>query len=60
MRPGATNELTQIDAVTTQHAKRWALVALRAEEPVGVEPLKKLARHAAAGFPIALPCPLVA
>jgi arsenite-transporting ATPase len=60
MRPRASNELEQIDAVTKQHAKRWAIVPLQAEEPIGVERLKKLARHTAACFPIALPSPLVA
>jgi len=60
MRQRASNELAQIDAVTKQHAKRWAVVPLQAEEPIGVERLKKLARHTAVGFPIALPSPLVA
>jgi hypothetical protein len=40
--------------------ERWAVVPLQAEEPIGVERLKKLARHTAVGFPIALPSPLVA
>ncbi len=46
MRQRASNELAQIEAVTTLHAKRWAIVPLQADEPVGVERLKKLARHA--------------
>lgn len=45
MRQRASNELAQIAAVTTLHAKRWAVVPLQAEEPIGVERLKKLARH---------------
>ena len=47
MRQRASNELAQIDAVTNQHAKRWAVVPLQAQEPIGVERLKKLARHSA-------------
>jgi arsenite/tail-anchored protein-transporting ATPase len=45
LRQRASNELAQIEAVTTLHAKRWAVVPLQAEEPIGVERLKKLARH---------------
>ena len=45
MRQRASNELTQIEAVTTQYTKRWAVVPLQAEEPIGVERLQKLARH---------------
>ena len=45
MRQRASNELAQIEAVTTLHANRWAVVPLQAEEPIGVERLKKLARH---------------
>jgi arsenite-transporting ATPase len=45
MRQRASNELSQIKVVTSQHAKRWAIVPLQAEEPVGVERLKKLATH---------------
>ncbi|MCH9653653.1 MAG: hypothetical protein K0U86_17930 [Planctomycetes bacterium] len=41
----SSNELAQIEAVTTLHAKRWAVVPLQAEEPIGVERLKKLSRH---------------
>ena len=44
-RQRAANELEQIEAVSTQHAKRWAVVPLMAEEPVGVELLRQLARH---------------
>lgn len=46
MRQRAFNELAQIEAVTTRHARRWALVPLQVEEPIGVERLRKLARHA--------------
>ena len=45
MRQRASNEIAQIEAVTTEHAKRWAVVPLQAEEPIGLERLKKLARH---------------
>ncbi len=49
MRQRASNELAQIEAVTTLHAKRWAVVPLQSEEPIGVERLKKLARHPVVG-----------
>lgn len=45
MRQRTSNELSQIEAVTTLYAKSWAVVPLQAEEPIGVERLKKLARH---------------
>ena len=41
----AANEIAQIEAVSTQYAKRWAAVPLQSEEPVGVERLRNLARH---------------
>jgi arsenite-transporting ATPase len=41
----AANEIAQFDAVAKQHAKRWAVVPLMAEDPVGVERLRQLARH---------------
>jgi arsenite-transporting ATPase len=41
----AVNELAQIELVSMKHAKRWAVVPLMAEEPVGVERLRQLARH---------------
>ena len=41
----AANELAQIEAASTRHATRWAVVPLMAEEPVGVERLRQLARH---------------
>lgn len=41
----AGEEVAQIDAVRTKHAKRIALVPVQAEEPVGVERLLALARR---------------
>jgi len=41
----ARNELREINAVSTRHAQRFALVPLRQEEPVGVERLLQLAAH---------------
>lgn len=46
LRQRADNEVPQIDAVATRHARRWAVVPLQAHEPVGVERLRTLARHA--------------
>lgn len=43
LRQRAAQEIPQIEAVRTKHAKRAALVSLQAEEPVGVERLLKLA-----------------
>ena len=45
LRQRAANELEQIDAVATHHARRWAVVPLLAEEPVGIERLQKLIRY---------------
>ena len=45
LRQRAANELAQIEAVSTQHARRWAVVPLMAQEPVGMERLRQLARH---------------
>jgi arsenite/tail-anchored protein-transporting ATPase len=42
LRQRAHAELPQIDAVRTQHAKRFAVIPLLAEEPVGVERLQAL------------------
>jgi len=42
LRQRAHSELTQIDAVRTQHAQRWAVIPLQAQEPVGVERLEAL------------------
>jgi arsenite-transporting ATPase len=47
LRRRAHNELTQIDAVATQHARRYAVVGLQREEPVGIARLMALSRHAA-------------
>lgn len=45
LRQRAANELREIDAVATRHAKRWAVVPLLAQEPVGVARLHDLAHH---------------
>ncbi len=45
LRQRAANEFAHIEAVSTLHAKRWAVVPLMAEEPVGVERLRMLAAH---------------
>lgn len=42
LRQRARNELPQIEAVATQHAHRYALVPLLAQEPVGLERLRAL------------------
>ena len=44
MRARAAKELPFIDAVAREHAKRYAVVPLLAEEPVGVEKLLALVR----------------
>lgn len=44
LRARAAKELAFIDAVAHQHAKRYAVVPLLAEEPVGVERLASLVR----------------
>ena len=41
----AHSELAQIDAVATRHARRWAIVPLQSQEPVGIERLALLATH---------------
>ncbi len=41
----AAGELAQIKAVATRYAHRWAVVPMQAEEPVGIERLRKLVRH---------------
>ncbi|WP_292936653.1 arsenical pump-driving ATPase [Noviherbaspirillum sp.] len=46
LRERAANEMTQIETVASRHAQRWAIVPLQAQEPVGVERLRMLARHA--------------
>jgi arsenite-transporting ATPase len=45
LRQRACNELREIDAVATRHAKRYAVVPLLTEEPVGVERLRNLANR---------------
>ncbi len=46
LRQRARNELREIDAVATHHARRYAVVPLLKEEPVGIERLLELAeRH---------------
>lgn len=45
LRQRAINELSQIDAVATHHAPRWAVVPLQAEEPIGIQRLQQLTRH---------------
>jgi len=42
LRQRALNEVPQIKAVATRHARRYAVVPLLAEEPVGVERLLEL------------------
>jgi len=42
LRQRARNELREIDAVATHHAKRFAVVPLLREEPVGLERLAAL------------------
>jgi len=44
LRQRAHNELKEIHSVASQHARRYALVPLLAEEPVGVERLRALSR----------------
>lgn len=46
LRQRAHNELRQIDAVGTVHAKRLAIVPLLKDEPVGVDRLRVLAHYA--------------
>jgi arsenite-transporting ATPase len=45
LRLRAANELPQIELVANRYAQRWAVVPLQAQEPVGVERLRGLARH---------------
>ncbi|HEX5286956.1 MAG TPA: arsenical pump-driving ATPase [Polaromonas sp.] len=42
LRQRAQNELHEIEAVATQHARRYAVVPLLEEEPIGVKRLLKL------------------
>lgn len=45
LRQRAYNELREIDLVATHHAKRFAVVPLLNQEPVGVDRLRDLAHH---------------
>ncbi|HJV50197.1 MAG TPA: arsenical pump-driving ATPase [Noviherbaspirillum sp.] len=45
LRQRAATELPQIEAVATKYARRWAVVPLQAQEPVGVERLGMLVAH---------------
>ncbi len=45
LRQRAQNELVEIESVATRHARRYALVPLLREEPIGVERLLQLATH---------------
>ena len=45
LRQRARNELREIDAVATKHARRYAVVPLVTEEPVGQERLRALANQ---------------
>ena len=44
----AASEVKQIDAVAAGHARRWAVVPLLAEEPVGIERLRRAGAASAA------------
>ncbi|HEX4943599.1 MAG TPA: arsenical pump-driving ATPase [Usitatibacteraceae bacterium] len=46
LRMRAANEIAQIEAVAHRHARRWAVVPVQPEEPVGIERLRNLARSA--------------
>lgn len=48
LRQRAQNELREIATVAAQHARRYALVPLLQAEPVGVQRLQALTRHAPA------------
>jgi arsenite-transporting ATPase len=45
LRQRAHNELREIEAVVTKHAKRYAVVPLLADEPVGIDRLLQLSRN---------------
>lgn len=42
LRQRAANEINQINEVATKYATQWAMIPLLAEEPVGLDRLKKL------------------
>lgn len=50
LRQRAANELREISAVATQHAKRYAVVPLLKEEPVGVSRLLELVAGESSNF----------
>ena len=45
LRQRAANELREIDAVAHQHSRRYAVVPLLREEPIGVERLSAMAAN---------------
>jgi arsenite-transporting ATPase len=45
LRQRARNEMREIEAIAKRHAKRYAVVPLLREEPVGVERLLEMAGH---------------
>jgi arsenite-transporting ATPase len=47
LKQRAHNELREIEAVSTRHASRYALVPLLSEEPVGVQRLQNLSEQGA-------------
>jgi arsenite-transporting ATPase len=46
LRQRARNELAQINDVASKYAPRWAVIPLQAEEPVGLDRLKRLLHRA--------------
>jgi arsenite-transporting ATPase len=50
LRKRGLNELAQIDLVATAHAKRYAVVPLLEQEPIGQERLLELSRHRGASL----------
>jgi arsenite-transporting ATPase len=46
LRQRAKNELREVEKVATVHARRYAVVPLLSEEPVGVPRLLELAGYA--------------
>lgn len=48
LKQRAASEIPEIEAVAGKHARRWAVVPLQAQEPVGVERLALLATHSSA------------
>lgn len=45
LRQRARNEIAEIEAIDKQHARRFAVVPLLREEPVGIDHLLELSRH---------------